>query len=66
VTAGDAVWLGLGVLTAAWVVATVVAGPRRLPGIGRAGRWLVGAWAPRLVSLAAWSLAGWHLFCQRP
>jgi hypothetical protein len=61
---GDAVWAAL---ATAWVVWLVVAST--LPGLPRPaalGRWLVASWAGRLLGLALWAEAGWHLFCQRP
>jgi hypothetical protein len=29
-------------------------------------RWFLQCWAGRAFALAAWTVAGWHLFCQRP
>ncbi len=63
---GDALWLGLAVAVLAWVVATTLAGPSRLPGLRGIARWICSCWLSRLLALAAWSGAGWHLFCQRP
>ena len=64
VLTGDAVWAGL---AGAWVVWLVLASTvRGLPTPVAVGRWLVSAWAGRLLGLALWAEAGWHLFCQRP
>jgi hypothetical protein len=61
---GDAVWAALAVAAGTWLVASwrtpSVVGPDGV------ARWLVGSWAGRLIALAAWAGAGWHLFCQRP
>lgn len=65
-TAGDAVWAGLGAAAVAWLVVTTGAGPRRLPGLVDVARWVVRSWAGRSLALAGWAAAGWHLFCQRP
>lgn len=63
---GAVVWLVLGVLLAAWLVVTTLAGPRRLPGIVDVARWFLCSWFGRIVILALWAEAGWHVFGQRP
>ena len=35
-------------------------GPRRVI------HWFLASWPSRLMILAAWAGAGWHVFCQRP
>jgi hypothetical protein len=62
---GAVVWLVLGVGVVAWLIAAVMSrgaliGPRRII------RWLLSCWTSRIVMLAAWGIAGWHIFCQRP
>jgi len=62
---GSVVWLALGVGVVAWfaVLALVhgtLIGPRRVI------HWFVASWPSRLMVLAAWAAAGWHIFCQRP
>ena len=64
VIAGEAVWTALAVASATWIVASWRI--RWLVGPGDVVRWLLQSWAGRLVVLAAWAVAGWHLFCQRP
>ena len=66
VVAGDLVWAVLAAAVAAWLVVTALAGPERLPGVADVVRWLCSCWLGRLLALAAWAGAGWHLFCQRP
>ena len=61
---GEAVWTVLAVASATWVVASWRS--RGLVGPGGVVRWFLQSWTGRLVALAAWALAGWHLFCQRP
>ncbi len=66
VAAGTAVWAILAGVLVLWVAVTFVAGPKRLPGIVDVVRWFLQCWFGRLLALAAWAGAGWHLFCQRP
>jgi hypothetical protein len=64
-TEGAAVWLVIASGGAVWLAALVMA-RGSLIGPIRVMRWLLSSWLPRLVVLAAWAAAGWHLFCQRP
>jgi hypothetical protein len=64
VTVGAVVWAVIGACWVVWLAATTAVS--RLPGIERVVRAFLGAWGGRAVALAAWSYAGWHLFCQRP
>jgi hypothetical protein len=62
---GTVVWLGLVACGTIWLAALLVArgaliGPRRVM------RWFLRSWLSRLTVLAAWGVAGWHIFCQRP
>lgn len=61
---GSAVWAGLAAAWAAWLLLSAL--HARVPGIGRVLGGLVASWPGRLLTLAAWAGAGWHLFCQRP
>jgi len=63
---GSALWAVLALIGTAWLVVTIVAGPRRLPGPVDVVRWFLTCWLGRALALAAWAGAGWHLFCQRP
>lgn len=66
VVVGGLVWAVVAAVVAAWVVATQVAGGRRLPRAADVARWFLQCWLGRFLLLAAWAGAGWHLFCQRP
>jgi hypothetical protein len=64
VVEGDAVWL---VIAAVSVLALGAAVRwRQLTNPWDGLRWFLQSWAGRAVALGAWSVAGWHLFCQRP
>lgn len=63
---GDSVWSGIAVALVVWLVATIAAGPRRLPSIGGVARWFLQCWLGRFLLLAGWAEVGWHLLCQRP
>ena len=63
---GAVVWSGLAAALVLWLVVTTAVGPRRLPTILDVARWFLRCWLGRLLLLAAWAGAGWHLFCQRP
>jgi hypothetical protein len=63
--AGAAVWLVIAAGAGGWFAVVALSrglliGPRRIM------RWLLSAWLPRIVLLAVWGAAGWHIFCQRP
>lgn len=63
-TSGAIVWT---VIAAGWVVWLVVTRfVRTLPGIGSVVHAFLGSWLGRVVAIAAWAEAGWHLFGQRP
>ena len=66
VEVGAAVWIGLAAALVLWLAATQVAGPAHLPSITAVARWFLQCWLGRVLLLAAWAGAGWHLFCQRP
>jgi len=66
VVAGNVVWAVLAGALVAWVVVTQMIGGERLPGITAVLSWWLQSWLGRLLLLAAWAEAGWHLFCQRP
>ncbi len=61
---GLAVWAVLGGAVVAWTALSALR--PGLPDLARTGRALLGAWLGRLLLLAGWAAAGWHLFCQRP
>lgn len=61
---GLAVWTATGAVWVGWLVVTGLARP--LPGIERVVRGVLQSWLGRLLALAAWAEAGWHLFGQRP
>jgi hypothetical protein len=65
IVAGAKVWIVLAAGLTVWSAAVLLSrgalfGPRAIV------RWLLGAWSPRIMVLAIWGLAGWHIFCQRP
>lgn len=66
VVAGDVVWAVLAGVLVAWVVVTEVVRDPRCPRITAVLSWWLRCWLGRLLLLAAWAGAGWHLFCQRP
>ena len=66
VVVGDVVWAVLAAAAVGWLVCTQLVGPARLPGVADVVRWFLRCWTGRLLLLAAWAGAGWHLFCQRP
>ncbi|MGH8987286.1 MAG: hypothetical protein ACRDXC_01635 [Acidimicrobiales bacterium] len=63
-TSGAIVWAVIGAGWVAWVVVTRCVRP--LPGIAAVVHAVLGSWLGRLIALAAWAEAGWHLFGQRP
>ena len=62
---GAVVWLVLATAAVVWLSLAVLC-RRRLIGPVRLVRWTLASWTSRLVILAAWGGAGWHIFCQRP
>ncbi len=66
VVVGGVVWAVLAAAVVGWLVFTQVAGGRRLPGVSDVVRWFLRCWLGRLLLLAGWAGAGWHVFCQRP
>jgi hypothetical protein len=62
---GTVVWLALAACAVTWL-AVLALSAGRLVGPRRVLRWLLGSWLSRGVILAAWAVAGWHVFCQRP
>lgn len=63
-TAGGVVWVAIGAAWSVWLVVTRLVRP--LPGVESVVRAFLGSWLGRMVALAAWAEAGWHLFGQRP
>jgi hypothetical protein len=63
-TAGGVVWLALGSVWLLWLVVTRFV--RGLPGIESVLHVVLRSWLGRVVAIAAWAEAGWHLFGQRP
>ncbi len=63
-TIGAAVWVLVGASWLAWSVVTRAV--PTMPGIAAVLRAILGSWLGRLLSLAVWAEAGWHLFGQRP
>ncbi|HVC14426.1 MAG TPA: hypothetical protein VND62_06160 [Acidimicrobiales bacterium] len=63
-TVGAAVWAGIGAAWLVWLVASRLVRP--LPGIDAVVKAFLGSWLGRVLALAAWAEAGWHLFGQRP
>lgn len=61
---GAVVWTVIGAGWLAWTGLTTAVD--RLPGPASVVRAFLGSWTGRLIALAAWGGAGWHLFCQRP
>jgi hypothetical protein len=62
---GAVVWLVLAGGVVSWSAVLALTSWARV-GLRPVARWLLGSWLPRLVLLAAWGAAGWHVFCQRP
>ncbi len=62
---GSVVWLALVAGVVAWLAVLALV-PGTFVGPRRVIHWLLSSWPPRLVVLAAWAAAGWHIFCQRP
>ena len=64
-TPGGALWLLLASAFVLWTVRTG-ASHRRLVSLPALLRSWLGSRAGRVLLLAAWAEAGWHLLCQRP
>lgn len=63
-TVGAIVWVAIGASWVVWFVVTRIVTP--LPGIETVVHAFLGSWLGRMIALAAWAEAGWHLFGQRP
>ncbi len=63
-TLGSIVWVLIGAGWGGWLVATKLVRP--LPWIDSVAHAFLGSWPGRLLALAIWAEAGWHLFGQRP
>ncbi|HTX62509.1 MAG TPA: hypothetical protein VMD28_02645 [Acidimicrobiales bacterium] len=63
-TVGAIVWTVIAAAWLAWLVVSRLVRP--LPGVGSLAHAFLGSWLGRLIALAAWAEAGWHLFGQRP
>lgn len=71
---GAAVWLALALALLGWLVVTGLPslgsrrrlGSHRLPGIAAVVHWWLESWLGRIVLLALWAEAGFHVFGQRP
>ncbi len=61
---GDQVWVAIAV--AAGLVLIASYRWTRFTSAWGVLRWFLQCWAGRGFVLAAWAVAGWHLFCQRP
>jgi hypothetical protein len=61
---GAVVWTVIGAGWLVWLVVTLLV--RQLPGIGSVVHAVLGSWLGRVIALAAWAEAGWHVFGQRP
>jgi hypothetical protein len=69
VATGSVVWLVVAIAIVVWLIFTEVAartGRPRVPRLSDATRWVVSTWPGRVLALAGWTVAGWHVFCQRP
>ena len=65
VVPGTVVWLVLAGSAVVWLTAVALSAGR-LVSPRRVVRWFLGSWLSRGMILAAWGVAGWHVFCQRP
>ncbi|MDA8296229.1 MAG: hypothetical protein M0004_06520 [Actinomycetota bacterium] len=63
-TTGTLIWLALAVLAGALVLVGALA--RRVPSVADVVHWWLESWLGRLVLLALWAEAGFHVFTQRP
>lgn len=66
VVVGAVVWSVIASAVVIWVVVTFALGPRRVPTAVDVVRWFMRSWLGRILALSGWTVAGWHLFCQRP
>jgi hypothetical protein len=66
VTTGGVVWAVLAGGVVLWLVVTTLERRRHLVGLMAVVRWFLACWSGRLLLLAGWAAAGWHIFCQRP
>lgn len=62
---GSVVWVVAGSALVVWLAVTFVFG-RRLPTIAGVVHFWLDSWAGRLVMLACWAAAGYHVLAQRP
>jgi hypothetical protein len=65
VVPGAVVWLALAATAVVWLGLLALSGGR-LTSPRKVVRWFLASWLPRGMLLAAWGVAGWHVFCQRP
>jgi hypothetical protein len=64
VVLGDRVWIAIAVGATLLLAASLRW--RRVTSPWGVLRWFLQCWTGRVFTLAAWAIAGWHLFCQRP
>ena len=64
VVLGDRVWIAIAIAATLLVAASLRW--RRVTSAAGVLRWFLQCWAARAFALGAWTIAGWHLFCQRP
>lgn len=63
---GAAIWFVLAGVLAAWIGVTTVARGARLPTIVDVACFWLESWVGRLVLLALWAEAGFHVLTQHP
>lgn len=63
---GSVVWLALAAALASWAILAGTVLRRRVPTLGDVVRWWLESWVGRLVLLALWAEAGFHVLTQRP
>lgn len=66
IVTGAVVWAVIATAVVVWFVVTALSRSRHLPNLADVLRWFLQCWLGRLLILAAWAGAGWHVFCQRP
>jgi hypothetical protein len=64
VVLGDQVWIAIAAAATLMLAASLRW--RRVTSPAGVLRWFLQCWAGRAFALGAWTVAGWHLFCQRP